>query len=519
MIGWLIQNAVLAAVLAAAVALVVRLARPGPAARHALWLVVLLRLVLPPGPAWPWHLPVRSEVPQTVAAPLPTESPTEDVMFAWVERDPDHAAADPAPAVELVTAAPAEPWWREPARLAAVAWLLGGATVMGRAVRETVRLRRLVRAGSNAPGAVVHRVTELARSLGVRPPRVVAAPGLGSPLIAGLPRPVLLWPSGLEQRLSVDGVKAVLAHELAHLRRRDHWVRWLEVLAGCVWWWNPLFALVRRQVRRNAELACDAWVLAVLPAARRAYAEALLAVCERASSATEPAPAVGVGGDRRDFQRRLTMIMKDRVACRVPRAGLLAVGVLAAVAVPGWTFARPDPPRDPMGSDPPARTAGQTPPAIELDEVFDLRVNELADLVTAGAEDRDARLRELEMRIQELLLEIQKLKAASRATADQEQKEARLRDLAARSALARVKPLEFRAGERRTTELVTVRRAAYALPPDTAKALAEFLTRNLAAEVLEAKAQGGTVTVTTTPPAQDAVAKLVALIGGRPTTK
>src|SRR5262249_49362117 len=142
-----------------------------------------------------------------------------------------------------------------------------------------------------------------------------------------------------DERLSPEGLRAVLAHELAHLRRRDHWVRWLELAAECLWWWNPVFLFVRRRIRQNAELACDAWVLTVMPKARRAYAEALLPVGEAASRPAEPAPVLGVGGDDRDdFQRRLTMIMREPVACQLPRRALLAIGALALVSIPGWTL-------------------------------------------------------------------------------------------------------------------------------------------------------------------------------------
>ena len=52
-----------------------------------------------------------------------------------------------------------------------------------------------------------------------------------------------MWPAGLDCRLKGEGRRAVLAHELAHLRRRDHWVRRLEMVAAVFHWWNPLFWL------------------------------------------------------------------------------------------------------------------------------------------------------------------------------------------------------------------------------------------------------------------------------------
>src|SRR5205807_1804659 len=138
---------------------------------------------------------------------------------------------------------------------------------------------RRVRAAPVAPGRVRKRVADVAAKLGVKPPAVRIVGTMASPAVACLFRPVLLWPKGLEERLPPAGCDAVLAHELAHLKRRDHWVRWLETAAAVLHWWNPLFRLVRRRLRAEAELACDALALAALPAARRAFAEALLSVC------------------------------------------------------------------------------------------------------------------------------------------------------------------------------------------------------------------------------------------------
>ena len=87
--------------------------------------------------------------------------------------------------------------------------------------------------------------------------------------------------------------KTVIVHELAHLRRRDHWVGWLQLAGECIFWWNPLFWFVRRQIRFQAELSCDAWVMRLLPEARRAYAEALIEVTALISRAACSRTGVG----------------------------------------------------------------------------------------------------------------------------------------------------------------------------------------------------------------------------------
>jgi beta-lactamase regulating signal transducer with metallopeptidase domain len=59
--------------------------------------------------------------------------------------------------------------------------------------------------------------------------------------------PVVL-PMRLLSALDKQQTAMVLAHELAHLRRRDHWVRGLELVVSVLYWWNPLVWWVRRRL-------------------------------------------------------------------------------------------------------------------------------------------------------------------------------------------------------------------------------------------------------------------------------
>ena len=160
-----------------------------------------------------------------------------------------------------------------------VLWLGGALATALITLRRTWRFGWLVRQAHPATAALCMRVGELAKQLGVRVPVVRTLVGLASPVVWAFWRPTLLWPADLELS-SQAGQSGVLLHELAHLRRRDHWSRWLEMVAAVVHWWNPVFWIVRRQMRVQCELACDAWVTASLPQGRRAYAEALLLVCQ-----------------------------------------------------------------------------------------------------------------------------------------------------------------------------------------------------------------------------------------------
>jgi hypothetical protein len=147
----------------------------------------------------------------------------------------------------------------------------------------------------------------------------------------------LLLPENLWHRLPREQQDTLLAHELAHLRRRDHWVRWLELAALALYWWHPLVWWAQRELEDSEEQCCDAWVVAVLPAAAMVYAEALLQTLAYVSQARAPV-AVGASGAGRlhHVRRRLIMILDGTAPKALSPTGRWAVLVLAAVLLPLW---------------------------------------------------------------------------------------------------------------------------------------------------------------------------------------
>jgi beta-lactamase regulating signal transducer with metallopeptidase domain len=354
MLWWLAQNGVAAGLLTGLVALVCRLGRLGPAARHALWLIVLLKLVTPPVILWPWALPAFGEARHTEilaavdgATSKPESRPLQSDTVALVVRVNSSPGEEfPLPVCRLAdrdekTVTNNQVPDSVPGRIYSplqTLWLAGMVITCLLQILRIARFQRLLVHSDVAPRWLDNLVTEVAGKMRVNRPSTYIVPGIGSPLVWCLGRPKLLWPASLVERLPHHYHRSVVAHELAHLRRWDHWIGWLQLVAECVWWWNPLFWYVRRQLRLNAELACDALVLATLPDDRREYAEALIEVTQLLSQTAAPMPAVGIrSGARQDFERRLIMIMRNQVPCRVPFVGLLAIGVLAIVSLPGWS--------------------------------------------------------------------------------------------------------------------------------------------------------------------------------------
>lgn len=307
MFTWLLYNTICALPLVAIALVIPRLRRGTPALEHFLWLLVIVRLVMPP-------LPFLARG-TAEAAPVFTSSEASlgDEIVAWATRTFGTN-------------------WSNEARWILLAAFVALLTFL--ILRELNRVRlvdRSIRSARGAPPHLVAHVREVAARLGVRAPEVRVLPASATPFIWSLRGPVLVLPEQGELPS-----ETVLAHELAHLRRCDHWTSWLELVSGVFHFWNPVFWLARRRLHLQAELACDSWVVERFPDDRQAYAHALVDAVERASTGTlvpRAVHAVGVG--QVDIEERLRHILKASAQVRAPRFAALGALVLVVLSLPG----------------------------------------------------------------------------------------------------------------------------------------------------------------------------------------
>src|SRR5207248_6837290 len=201
---------------------------------------------------------------------------------------------------------------------------------------------------------------ELAQRVGLAwRPKVWFVPGRVSPMLwalAGSPR--MLLPAGLWSQLPGAQQDTLLAHELAHLRRRDHWVRWLELAAVALYWWHPLAWWAQRELQEAEEECCDAWVIAVLPEVADAYAEALLQTVAYLSHAGAVVPVGASGAGRVHLlKRRLIMILNGTAPKALSPAGrwvVLGVGAVLLPLWPTWAHSQDAPEPQPQRPETPA---------------------------------------------------------------------------------------------------------------------------------------------------------------------
>ena len=215
----------------------------------ALWGLVALRLLCPFSPESPLSLipdaqPVSPEavwntVPAVEMTPDATEAPVSPVLEAVL---PDGLPVSPTPAQEIVAAA-------------SILWCAG---LAGMALYTLVSYRRLSR-----------RVKGAVRIDG----NLYQGAAIPTPFVLGVLRPRIYLPN----TLSREDMPYVIAHERAHIRRRDPLWKALGFGLLCIYWFQPLLWLGYALFCRDMELACDEKVASALSPSHRAnYSQALL---------------------------------------------------------------------------------------------------------------------------------------------------------------------------------------------------------------------------------------------------
>jgi TonB family protein len=300
---------------------------------------VFLRLLLATSLALPFAQPWLHPV---VGFDLPPPPPPGGVA----ERE--RGARRPSDPVEPRSTIPVNPFGELAPWLLLL--LLSGAA--GRAAWMTagvIRLRRLRAAGMTAPDSAEH--DELQDLIGARA-NIRQVEGLGQPVTFGVRNPVVLLPDALLD-LPAGIQRAVLAHELWHVRRRDWlWVV-IEELLRAAFWFNPaLWTLINRIQATREEVVDDLTIL--LTGSRRNYLDALVAFADRPCLFAATAFA-----RRRHLVRRILLISKESVMSS-KRVVATAAAMLAIVLGTSWyavaafpLAGAPQQPRDRMPPPPP----------------------------------------------------------------------------------------------------------------------------------------------------------------------
>ena len=461
---WLGQHLTITTVLAAIVFQTCRALRLTPSTCHVLWLLVLCRVLVPPVVTWPWSMPIAASVASVAGR---VELPRADVIDSAAIEDRRTSSSDTVSVVDAVTAEGkaidgsghevVENTRSAAAGNGPIATFLAsdsvGHAVASRILREwsiaglwgiaslmvfvvlvwrISRVRNLLKSAASVDTWLQNEIADLSERLTIRAPDCVVSGAIRAPFLWCLGRVRLVWPRAVSHAEQREQARPLLVHELAHLKRRDHWTAWIELLALIVWWWNPVFWFVRRELRASAEMACDAWVVELLPGQRRAYAESLVEFGRRGRNLQLAFGAVGADtGSRRMFKRRLEMIMNEDSATRLSKWTVLFAVLLGMLSLPTFAIESTRQPQDRV-----ARTEADTSDDLVFAELV-AQFNRLMDerrFAEAGIVARKAEELDPEDPVTVVMVAKSRTAASQREDSDAESTQRRVVEITTRGA-------------------------------------------------------------------------------------
>jgi len=327
-----------------------------PQVRYTLWLLILVKLILPP--AFSLSTSVVSQVRMLAGrtavqlsdtdmpAVMPTvRTSTEIPSLATgdsIEPAPDRdgmmssKAAEPAGRILSISAAASIGRVGLHWKVCAMAVWLAGVIVLG--LWAAVRFRKLRQlhngkfSDADMPEWFGTLFTNTAKKLGLKKlPGIVLSKNIASPAVFGTFRPVLVLPADTVRHLSQNRTEHILLHELAHIKRGDLKVNSLYMLLQIVYWFNPLLWLLRRRLQHLRELCCDATVAGILRDKTTDYRETILQNAKwlLTGPARSGIGLLGLAEDSRNLLVRLDWLERKTWKHR----GLRIVTVCAAIAL------------------------------------------------------------------------------------------------------------------------------------------------------------------------------------------
>ena len=261
--------------------------------RHVVWLgifgaLLLLPLALWMGPYWALEIPHKT-------AWLAPSSPLSEALPLGVQPHLNETLTNPP---NLLS-------W-----LPLMVWALGFGWGLALLLRDLMAGRQLFRAATRINCARLNAtVGEIAREMGLSPPRLLETAKASVPMVWGPPRRAIVLPA-YHPQWQAEQLRAVLLHEMAHLRRGDFLTANAARLIAVVYWFNPLVWLALHRLRGEQEHACDARVLesGTRPTL---YARLMLDMLRRLKQPGNRAAVSMLGG--RVVEKRLQNLLHDHV--------------------------------------------------------------------------------------------------------------------------------------------------------------------------------------------------------------
>ncbi len=260
-----------------------------PQVRYGLWILVLVKLLIPPG----WSLPssvishfqphIKQAIYNRIEIPKASNTKQKFLPERTVpEQTTAHSLAETLPEPENNSLSPvlaetgATPVWQT---WAMGIWFFGIVCYLAILLGKMKKLRHWhqQQKDKDIPQWFHKILVQTAQRLKLdNLPAIVFSEKAVTPAVYGMFRPVLLLPANYFDSLSESEAQHVLLHELAHLKRGDLWLHGLCLFLQILYWFNPLMLWVRKQMKHVREICCDFTVANILREKTGEYRQTLL---------------------------------------------------------------------------------------------------------------------------------------------------------------------------------------------------------------------------------------------------
>ncbi len=404
--------------------------------QYYIWLVVILRLLLPFAPERNLMATACQAVEQALSGTTLSVLPqpmtdTEDADVPVSVWTPGSVTVDNALQEDENADNPA-PDFKDAAHLSSgnknvgdYIWLVWLAVVSGLLIRKITMYQSFVRYVKDGCSpvndiAMLERFSDAATQTGIKKPvELCVNPLVSSPMLIGFFHPCIVLP-GTE--ISEKDFHYIALHELTHHKRRDILYKWLVQVTVCLHWFNPMVYRMRREITRACEFSCDAAVLAKVGKDHAPeYGKTLLDAMAAVRTYRENFGAVTLSENKQLLKERLVAVMNVR---KKSKTVVMLTGVMTLCLIFGAAFmgvypaaaAQPDNTKERRSSLPEAGDTkdsnGQTPIALQANGKFafqSILFDEL-DAMEKELEKLDAMEEELE-KLDAMEKELEKLDA------------------------------------------------------------------------------------------------------------
>ncbi|MHC4111706.1 MAG: M56 family metallopeptidase [Planctomycetota bacterium] len=332
--------------------------------RYCVWMLIFIKLVLPPTLSLPtgigyWcgsSLSPKKIMSKPIVDSMSTvESIVPDISEDYaINSKPAQArqfqttGATISPVTPAVSNLPPITWQA----IVFLIWIVGALVFSILLIQRMFFVLGLIAQSESAKRRLLETLNQCRRQVGIgRNVELKLSSNIQSPAVCGLFKPVILMPTSLLKELSNDKLRAVLIHELVHIKRYDLWVNFAQTFLQIIYFYNPFVWLANSLVRRIREQAVDESVLVAMGAKAKSYSNTLIDISEMAFFRTNfSLRLIGVAESKKALHRRIRHMLSRPIpkSAKIGVLGVVSVITLAAVLLPMAAAAKDSPKEQPQ---------------------------------------------------------------------------------------------------------------------------------------------------------------------------